>query len=326
MAIAELPEDGELRLGAVLLPPGRRVIPDDHEPVAWVTSTAVPDPGQVWSALRDMHSQTGLVPVLLDDDPGADAENYFFYDPVDPREIDAIDPAQVLAERWCDPAGEEDIVPMPRFVGRRSNEFLGLNAPGEGPNSLADIVLAITGMVTDPVRREEFERLNQLDRAEEGWPPPPPAPLAGRSAREPRPFPGLAPAVQDRLSAAELTAALAALPPARVCLVPAARPADVLALTGWLATDQFDIPPFGVAVGSVLRSWEDRFGARLLKLGPSADIRLLVERPPRTPEAAEQVASEHWAFADEFHEQGQIGFDQLPDAIAGLPVWQFWWD
>ena len=83
MARAELPENGELRLGAVALPPGRRVVPDGHEPVAWVTSTAVPDPGRVWSALRDMRSRTGLVPVLLDDDPGADAEDYFFYDPVD---------------------------------------------------------------------------------------------------------------------------------------------------------------------------------------------------------------------------------------------------
>jgi hypothetical protein len=38
-----------------------------------------------------------------------------------------------------------------------------------------------------------------------------------------RPFPGLAPAVRERLSTAERTAALAGLPPARVCLVPAAR-------------------------------------------------------------------------------------------------------
>lgn len=325
MATAELPADGELRLGAVVLPPGRRVIPDDDEPVAWVTLTAVRNPGQVWSALADMTPQTGLVPVLLDDDPDADGEDFFFYDPVDPRLIDMVDPAQLLAERWHDPAEEEDLTPMPRFIGRRTNEFLGLKGPGEGPNSLADIVLAIAGLAADPHRNAELERINRLDRAEEGWPPPPHAPSA-EQAREPRPFPGLASAVQDRLSAAELTAALASMQPARVCLVPAARPADILAVTGWFTTAAFDDPPMGIAVGSVLRSWEDRFGARLLKLGPSADIRLLVERPPRTAEAAEKVASEHWAFAEEFHEHGHMGFPELAAAIAGLPIWQFWWD
>jgi hypothetical protein len=133
MATAELPADGELRLGAVVLPPGRRVIPDDDEPVAWVTLTAVRNPGQVWSALADMTPQTGLVPVLLDDDPDADGEDFFFYDPVDPRLIDMVDPAQLLAERWHDPAEEEDLTPMPRFIGRRTNEFLSLKGPVKVP-------------------------------------------------------------------------------------------------------------------------------------------------------------------------------------------------
>jgi hypothetical protein len=140
------------------------------------------------------------------------------------------------------------------------------------------------------------------------------------------PFPGLAPAVQERLSAEELAAALDGQPPALVCLVPAARPADVLAVTGWAGTVAFDDPPTGIATGSVLRSWEDRFGARLFQLGPGAEIRLIIERPPRTPEAARQVAAEHWAFAEAFHEQGQIGFQELAGLIPGLPAWQFWWD
>jgi hypothetical protein len=324
MARAELPENGELRVGAVALPPGRRVVPDGHEPVAWVTSTAVPDPGRVWLTLRDMRAQTGLVPVLLDDDPGADAEDYFFYDPVDPRLIDGTDPARLLAEGWHDPGEDEDFTAMPPFVGRRTNAFLGLRGPGNGPASLADFVAAIAGLAADPGRNAELERLNRLDREEEGWPPPPPP--SPRPARAPMPFPGLAPAVQERLSATEITAALAGQPPALICLVPAARPADILAVTGWSTTDAFDDPPMGIVAGSVLRSWEDRFGAWLFQLGPSADIRLLVERPPRTPEAVQQVAAEHWAFAQAFHEQGQIGFQELAGIIPGLPRWQFWWD
>jgi hypothetical protein len=45
MAAGPLPEDGELQLGPVRLPAGRRVTPYDHdEPVAWVTSVWFPIP------------------------------------------------------------------------------------------------------------------------------------------------------------------------------------------------------------------------------------------------------------------------------------------
>lgn len=38
--------------------------------------------------------------------------------------------------------------------------------------------------------------------------------------------------------------------------------------------------------------------------GPGGRIRLLVEQPPRTPEAARKVAAEHKAFADKHVELG----------------------
>lgn len=54
MVTSPLPEDGELQLGPVRLPAGRRVTPYERdEPVAWVTRRTVPDPGLVWSALSD---------------------------------------------------------------------------------------------------------------------------------------------------------------------------------------------------------------------------------------------------------------------------------
>ena len=320
MATAELPADGELRLGAVALPAGRRIV-CDGEPLAWVTSYPVPDPGKVWSALRDMQHQTSLIPVFVDDEPGAEAEDYFFYGPNSAAEIDAVDAASVLASGWDDP--DREVEAMPPFVGRRTNEFLGLNGPGEGPNSLGDIVKAVIGLAMNPARNAELERLNRLDREEEGWPPPPSS--SGPPAAE-RPFPGLAPAVSERLSTAALGALLGSLPPDRVGLVPAGRSADVLAWTGWSTFGENHDQPNGVWIGAVLRSWEERFGAHLLKVGPSAEIRLLVERPPRTPEAARQVASEHWAFAQEFHEEGQMPFSELANILVDLPLWQFWWD
>jgi hypothetical protein len=43
----------------------------------------------------------------------------------------------------------------------------------------------------------------------------------------------------------------------------------------------------------LLNPWEDRFGARLLEVGLD-DVKLLVERPPRTLQAAQRIAAEQW--------------------------------
>jgi hypothetical protein len=108
--------------------------------------------------------------------------------------------------------------------------------------------------------------------------------------------------------------------------VPAARSADVPAAVGWVAFDDLADHPNGVWIGSVLRSFEDRFGARLLKIGPGARIRLLVERPPRTIQAARKVAAEHKAFADEHADLGSVTVAMLAPVLMDSPVWAFWWD
>jgi uncharacterized protein DUF4253 len=152
-------------------------------------------------------------------------------------------------------------------------------------------------------------------------------------------FPGLAPAGTQPRPEAELRHALSALPPAYLGLVSADRPADVPAIVGWSvfgvdfydpdddAPDQEFYPPGArsLQIGAVLRSWEDRFGARLLRIGGDAVLHVLVERPPRTLEPAWHVAAELHAFADEV-----TGTDGTVSSIAahlvGTPIWQFWWD
>ncbi len=120
---------------------------------------------------------------------------------------------------------------------------------------------------------------------------------------------------------------LGSLPPAHVCLVAAGRPADVLTVTGWQASDAWDSP---LLVSAVLRSWEDRFGARLLQLGPSAEIRLLVDRPPRTLAAAQAVAVEACAFGhawiDQEHSVELTALSDIVPQLLNAPVWAFWWD
>jgi hypothetical protein len=81
-----------------------------------------------------------------------------------------------------------------------------------------------------------------------------------------------------------------------------------------------------VWVSSVLRSFEDRFGATLLKLGPGAELRLLVERPPRTLQHATQIAAEHSVFCTECAGQGLQEIPKIAAALVSAPIWTFWWD
>ena len=112
--------------------------------------------------------------------------------------------------------------------------------------------------------------------------------------------------------------------PARIGLAVADRPADVLARIGWTGAVNY---PTALPIAAVLRSWEDRFGARLMQIGFDR-IRLLVERPPRTADAALRLAAEQYVFCDECHHEiaatGTI--PGLAICLLSAPAWTFWWD
>jgi hypothetical protein len=153
-----------------------------------------------------------------------------------------------------------------------------------------------------------------------------------------RRFPGLAPPQEAGMPPDALGLVLGGLPPAYLGLVAAGRPADVPAAVGWsvfgtdfsgpdpLAPDFYLPGARSLKVGAVLRSWEERYGARLLRLGADAILQVVAERPPRTTQAAIALAAEHYAFADE---TGGIPADSVEAIAARLidaAVWTFWWD
>ena len=135
-----------------------------------------------------------------------------------------------------------------------------------------------------------------------------------------RQFPGLAQAEDRQLSADQLDRVLSGLGPARLGLVPAGRPADALPVLGWN-----DALVTALPFAAVLRSWEDRFGARLLRAG-HAEFSVLAQRPPRTLESAQHLAAEHWAFCDEFGGNGLHDIRGITQSLMNSPVWTFWWD
>jgi Domain of unknown function (DUF4253) len=136
-------------------------------------------------------------------------------------------------------------------------------------------------------------------------------------------FPGLSPAINEELDPELLRRALRQYTrDMRIGLVPAQRQADVLACLGWQGAVNSRLT---ADITAVLRSWEDRFGARLMEVG-FADIRLLVSRPPCTLEGALPIAAEHVAFSEEAHGGLPPAVGEIARAIVANPFWDFWWD
>ncbi|MGK5552925.1 DUF4253 domain-containing protein [Actinomadura kijaniata] len=141
----------------------------------------------------------------------------------------------------------------------------------------------------------------------------------------PEPWPGLAepgtggepPDAAARETAREIAAGGDRL----VGLAPAARGADTLAAFGWQGPLNHTGDTGEIAV--VVRSWEERFGARVVAVGFDT-LDLSVAAPPRTPEHARRVAVEHRAFCPD-----AFAFDDLDEYaghLVGCPRWAFWWD
>jgi hypothetical protein len=106
-------------------------------------------------------------------------------------------------------------------------------------------------------------------------------------------------------------------------LVGVERGADALAVMGWqgaLHHNEWTVP-----LSAVVRSWEDRFGARVVGMGFNT-LDLSVAAPPVTLEHALYVAAEHWAFCPDSIVQGPGTLADYADQIRGQNAWSFWWD
>jgi hypothetical protein len=80
-------------------------------------------------------------------------------------------------------------------------------------------------------------------------------------------------------------------------------------------------------VSCVLRSWEDRFDARLFCIGFDT-LDLAVGRPPSSESSALAVAAELFALGgqDTFEHLRVDSVSSLAARILNSPRWSFWWD
>ena len=285
MVKGRLPGEGPARLGPVNLPAGKLIAGySDH--VAWATADPVPGSGRVWAALSELHPQTGLIPVLLG---GMRIGSMF---PGDRRGLpgDGLRPwDNGEFDRPDDPSGA-DGVDVPALLADRWRDWVS------------------------------WPQEEDAETIERRWP----------FTLE---WPGLAAAEHTPLTESErqhgldvvlpqIRAANRETPEARVGLVAAERAADVLAVIGWGGLG--DRGESVLPLTAVLRSWEDRFGARLIDIG-FADLRLFVERPPRTLKAAQRLAAEQAVLADDCID-GAREIPNLAPRLVNAPIWTFWWD
>ncbi|MBC9718691.1 DUF4253 domain-containing protein [Streptomyces sp. TRM66268-LWL] len=110
----------------------------------------------------------------------------------------------------------------------------------------------------------------------------------------------------------------------RIALVPARRSADIPAAIGW--TGPLNHENDVARLCAVLRSWEDRFGARLVALGFDTML-VSVAAPPATRAAAELLAAEHYAFCpDNIDQAGRTTQSSYAESLLQERSWAFWWD
>ncbi len=104
--------------------------------------------------------------------------------------------------------------------------------------------------------------------------------------------------------------------------VRAASGADALGALGYGAWN--DCPHPWIHVAQV-RAWQERYGAELV-VGANDTLEFFVSRPPRTREAAIELALEQFWYCADIVDQGVGTIEALANELLDAPRWFFWWD
>lgn len=181
------------------------------------------------------------------------------------------------------------------------------------PEPVADIANYDPAAFMAEVWADWLEPLPAWDEAEELAP-------FGRSC------PGLAPPgdlVEDPDLLADRHARILAERDMQLGLTAVGRSADTLAAIGWQGALNHN--PWTAPMSAVIRTWEDRFGVRVVAMGFNT-LDLSVAAPPVTVPHALLVAAEHWAFCPDNIVQGPGDLVGYAEHIRGRRTWSFWWD
>ncbi|EGX61563.1 hypothetical protein SZN_01449 [Streptomyces zinciresistens K42] len=226
------------------------------------------------------------------------------------------EPLLWLADEPAKPGAWSALAPALRTAG-----LLPVLIEADGPHGGPDTWDLMPGAMSYPGDHDPDEVLAELweeyaaGESGEDWP--------GRAESAPEDLAGL-PDTTAADIADSLLAAGSLLREPRLALVPARRSADVPAVIGWggPANHEGDT----ARLCAVLRSWEDRFGIRVVALGFD-HLLVSVASPSATPAQAEAIAAEHFAFCpDNILQSGDDVRAYAETRLLGQPAWHFWWD
>ena len=110
--------------------------------------------------------------------------------------------------------------------------------------------------------------------------------------------------------------------PIYIALIPTKDWTEVPAYLNWGDWNACPPPEYHVAA---LRSWRDRYGARLVTFTGDC-VELQVARKPQTRDEALALAREHYAYNNDLIDQGFEEFAPLAALLVESDVWSFWWD
>ncbi|WP_067887200.1 DUF4253 domain-containing protein [Nocardia vaccinii] len=193
--------------------------------------------------------------------------------------------------RWWEPMFDDH--PQTGLYPLLLDETIDIALLGTAPT--ADVIESVPG---DQLIREYF------DFSGNGWP-------------------GFAPAHRLAVHPGYAAARLAAegADTARLALVPSVRSADTPALIGW--TGAMDYTWDVEKISAVLRTWEDRFGIRVVRLGGTT-LELSVAAPPSTITEARRITLEHAGFCPSIWQE-EVALNSYAAGLVKRPAWRFQW-
>ncbi|MEV1008683.1 DUF4253 domain-containing protein [Streptomyces sp. NPDC049881] len=140
-------------------------------------------------------------------------------------------------------------------------------------------------------------------------------------------WPDLTPAPAERSDADVMAAEYAEIfteeyPQARLGLVEAPRSADTLTALGWAGPSPHESDT--AKYSAVLRSWEDRFEARVVALSDTT-LFLSVAAPPTTEAEALTTAAEHFAVAPTTIREAAPDLPTYAQQLIDINNWELTW-
>jgi hypothetical protein len=277
-----------------------------HEPLLWYADG--PAAAGTWSSLLPARA-VGLHPVLIE---------------VDGKGPDGPAEWELMPDEVSYPGDHDAEEVLAGYLSYLTEDDDG------GADQDADQDWATTERPEEPGKTAETDEFAQADETAEADEAEEFAGAESDDDEADREWPGLAPAqpltTDPDIRAAEVAAHLVEsgeLIAPRAALVHARRSADIPAAIGWAGA--YNHESHVARLCAVLRSWEDRFGVRLLALSYDR-LTVSVSAPPRTLAEAAAIAAEHYAFSPDTIDQDGNTLRTYAETLIAAPAWTFVWD